>query len=130
MASVRREIHVDADPAEVWDALADWGALHVRLVPGFAVDTQLDGPDRIVTFANGLKVRELLIDCDHEARRLAWTVVDGPYRHHNGVAQVFAEGDGARCVWTADVLPHDAAPALGEAMARGVEVVAATMSRT
>lgn len=41
----------------VWDAARDVGALHTRLVPGFAVDTQLEEGARIVTFANGV-VRE------------------------------------------------------------------------
>ena len=52
MASVRKEILIDADPDHVWDALRDWGELHVRLVPGFAVDTRLDGEDRIALAAS------------------------------------------------------------------------------
>lgn len=32
MASVRKEITINADPDEVRDALHDWGALHRRLV--------------------------------------------------------------------------------------------------
>jgi uncharacterized protein YndB with AHSA1/START domain len=33
MASIRKEIHVDAPPEKVWDALRDVGALHERVVP-------------------------------------------------------------------------------------------------
>jgi hypothetical protein len=33
------------------DAMRDFGALHARLVPGFVLDTRLDGDVRIVTFA-------------------------------------------------------------------------------
>jgi uncharacterized protein YndB with AHSA1/START domain len=127
MASIRKEIAVEAPPEQVWDALRDWGALHERLVPGFVVDTKLDGEDRIVTFFNGATVREILIDRDEEARRLAWSIVDGPYTHHNGVAQVFAEGDGrCRFVWTADLLPDAAAGPTAEMMERGAEVVKET----
>jgi hypothetical protein len=130
MASIRKEVVVDAAPAQVWDALRDWGALHERLVPGFVVDTELDGEDRIVTFFNGNTVREILVDRDEEAMRLAWSVVDGPYTHHNGVAQVFAAEDGgSRFVWTADLLPDAAAPVTAEMMGRGVEVVRETLSR-
>ena len=32
MASIRKEIHVDAKPDRVWDALRDVGALHERVV--------------------------------------------------------------------------------------------------
>ena len=130
MASIRKEVVVDAPPAQVWDALRDWGALHERLVPGFVVDTRLDGEDRVVTFFNGNTVREILIDRDEEAMRLAWSVVDGPYTHHNGVAQVFAEEGGrSRFVWTADLLPDAAAPVTAEMMERGAQVVKETQER-
>jgi len=128
MASIRKEILIDASPEDVWDAVRDWGALHERLVPGFVVDTRLDGEDRIVTFASGMVVREVLIDLDDEARRLVWSIVDGPYTHHNGVAQVFSEGeDGARFVWTADLLPNELAEPTAEAMEQGTNVVKKTL---
>jgi hypothetical protein len=94
MASIRKEISIDAEQEDVWEALRDWGALHRRLVPGFVVDARLDGEDRIVTFFNGAVVREVLVDLDDVACRLVWSVVDGPYAHHNGAAQVFAEPEG------------------------------------
>jgi hypothetical protein len=95
-----------------------------RLAPGFAVDTRLDGRDRLVTFFTGNVLRERLITSDDEARRLVWSVVDGPYEHHNGAAQVFDAGDGAtRFVWTADLLPDEAAPRTRELMQRGAETI-------
>lgn len=123
MATIRVERQIDAPVDAVWDALRDWGAIHQRLVPGFVTDARLDGEDRIVTFFNGAEVREVLITRDEEQHRLVWSVVDGPYTHHNGAAQVFAEGDGARFVWTADLLPDEAAGPTGEMMERGVEVL-------
>ncbi len=127
MASIRKEIQIEARPEDVWDALRDWGAIHQRLVPGFVVDARLDGEDRIVTFFNGAELREVLIDRDDEARRLVWSVVDGPYSHHNGAAQVFAEGEGSRFVWTADLLPDAAAAATGEMMEKGIGVAKQTL---
>jgi uncharacterized protein YndB with AHSA1/START domain len=128
MASIRKEILIDARPEEVWAALRDWGAVHERLVPGFVVDARLDGADRIVTFFNGAVVRELLIDLDDEARRLVWSVVDGPYTHHNASAQVFAAGEhGTRFVWIADLLPHDLAGRTGVLMEQGTAAVKKTL---
>ena len=127
MASVRKEIVIDAAPEDVWDALRDWGEVHRRLVPGFVTDARLDGPDRIVTFFNGAIVKELLVDLDDDARRLAWSVADGSFAHHNASAQVFAEGDGTRFVWIADVLPDEAAGRTGEMMSAGVETIKRTL---
>jgi hypothetical protein len=76
MATIHEEIHIDAPPELCWDAVRDWGALHERLAPGFVTDTQLDGGDRIVTFANGMVMREVLLGLDDERRRLAWTIVE------------------------------------------------------
>jgi carbon monoxide dehydrogenase subunit G len=126
--SIRKEIQIDAPPEKVWDAVRDFGALHERLVPGFVTDCRMDGEDRIVTFASGAVMREVLIDLDDEQRRLAWSIVDGPYQHHNGVAQVFAEGDGSRFVWTTDLLAADEVVQVTEqSMAAGVGVAKKTL---
>jgi uncharacterized protein YndB with AHSA1/START domain len=130
MATIRKERSIDATPEQVWDALRDWGALHTRLAPGFVTDTRLDGEDRIVTFFNGATVREVLISLDEAERRLVWSIVDGPYTHHNGAAQVFAESGGTRFVWTADLLPEEAAAPTDEMMERGIQVLKETQEAT
>src|SRR2546429_170813 len=94
MASIHKEILVDARPEKVWAALRDVGAVHERVVPGFVVDTRLEEGARIVTFANGLVARELIVDIDDEGRRLVWAVVGGRVTHHNASVQVFADGKG------------------------------------
>ena len=53
MASIRKEVLINASSEAVWDALKDVGALHTRLVPGFVTDTRLEPGARIVTFGNG-----------------------------------------------------------------------------
>jgi carbon monoxide dehydrogenase subunit G len=126
--SIRKEIQIDAPPDQVWDALRDFGALHERLVPGFVTDCRMDGGDRIVTFATGAVVREVLIDLDDDERRLVWSIVDGPYRHHNGAAQVFDDGDGSRFVWTTDLLAEDEVVKLTEqSMETGIGVAKKTL---
>jgi carbon monoxide dehydrogenase subunit G len=109
MASIRKEILLDARPEEVWDAVRDIGALHTRLVPGFVTDTRLEEDARIVTFGNGMVVREVIVDLDDQARRLVWSA-KGRLTHHNASAQVFADGDKrSKLVWTADLLPNELA---------------------
>ena len=92
MASIRKEILVNAPSQAVWDALKDVGALHTRLVPGFVTDTRLEPGARVVTFGNGQVVRELIVDLNEKDRRLVWAVVDKPFQHYNASAQVFDEG--------------------------------------
>jgi carbon monoxide dehydrogenase subunit G len=110
MASIRKEIPLDARADEVWAAVRDVGALHTRLVPGFVTDTKLEPGARIVTFANGMVVKELIVDLDDKARRLVWSAVGGRLSHHNASAHVFADGETrSRLIWTADLLPDELA---------------------
>jgi hypothetical protein len=130
LASIRKEIEIDAGPEQVWAALRDFGAVHERLVPGFVVDARLDGDDRIVTFFNGSVLREVLIDLNDDARRLVWSIVDGPYTHHNGSAQVFAsDEDRTRFVWVTDLLPDEMAEQTDAMMERGIGVIKQTLER-
>jgi carbon monoxide dehydrogenase subunit G len=130
MASIRKEIPLDARPESVWAAVRDVGAVHERLVPGFVVDTRLEGDTRVVTFANGVVARELLVDVDDEARRVAYAVVEGPLRttHHNASMQVFPESEGrSRLVWITDVVPDAAAAPIGEMIEQGAGVMKRTL---
>jgi hypothetical protein len=126
MASIRRAIVLDAPASEVWDAVADFGELHKRLVPGFVVDTELDGDTRIVTFASGNTVRETLVDCDHQHRRLVYTIANERITHYNASVEILADGDKrCRLIWIVDVLPHDMAPYVGSQMDLGAQAMQA-----
>jgi len=127
MASIRKEIPLESSAENVWAAVRDVGALHHRLVPGFVVDTRLEEGARIVTFGNGMVVRELIVDLDDESRRLAWSARGGRLTHHNASVQVFAdEARRCRLVWIADLLPNEFA---GEIRAM-IDQAAAVMKKT
>lgn len=130
MASIRKEISVEASAEHVWEAVRDVGAVHQRLAPGFVVSTQLDGDARIVTFANGAVARELLVDLDDKARRLAYSVVESPLQltHHHATIQVLPQGaNRSRVVWIADVWPNEAADRVGPMMEQGSLVMKRTL---
>ncbi len=127
MASIRKEISVDASPDRVWSAARDVGALHTRLVPGFVADTRLEEDVRVVTFESGLVARERIIDVNDEDRRLVWSVIDGPLTHHNGALHVFARGDGSRVVWIADLLPNNLAKPIAAMMDEGLAALKRAM---
>ena len=130
MASIHKEIEIHRSQAAVWDAIRDVGAIHKRLVPGFVVDCRLDagGEARIVTFGNGMVVRELIVDVDDERCRHAWSARGEPLAHHNASVQVFAVGtNSCRVVWIADLLPHEAAPAVAGMIEQGLKVMKQTL---
>jgi carbon monoxide dehydrogenase subunit G len=128
MASIHREVVIDVPAEQTWAAMRDVGALHTRLVTGFVTDCKLDGDARIVTFANGMVVRELIVDVDDDDRRLVWSAVGGTLTHHNASAQVFADGAGrSRVVWIADLLPHELAPAIAAMIDEGTHAMKQTL---
>src|SRR6266487_960896 len=130
MASIRREVSVEAGPVMVWDAIRDVGAVHERLAPGFVVDTRLEEGARVVTFGNGVVARELIVDLDDEARRLVWAVVGGRLTHHNASVQVFAHGaGGSRLVWIADLLPNEIAGDIRGMIEQAAGVMKQTLDR-
>jgi hypothetical protein len=129
MASIYKEISLDAAPQTVWDALADVGAIHTRLAPGFVTGVQMDGDVRVVAFANGLTARELIVDIDPQARRLAYAIVEGRPRHYHASLQVFDTGTGCRLAWQIDLLPAELAPAVAGMMDQGLAAMREKLER-
>jgi carbon monoxide dehydrogenase subunit G len=129
MASIREEILIENRPERVWAAVRDVGAVHTRLAVGFVVDTRLEGDARVVTFANGLVARELIVDIDDNARRLCWAVVGSErLTHHNASLQVFGDGEGrSRVVWVADLLPHGVAGNIRAMIGQGMAAMKKTL---
>lgn len=127
MASIRREVRLTADPSVIWDALKDVGAVHTRLARGFVVGTDLDGGDRVVTFANGLEVRERIVTVDEVRRRLVYAAVGGRMTHHNASFEITEARDG-QCVlvWVADLLPDEMAGPIASMMDAGLEAIRRT----
>ena len=127
-ASVHKEVVIEAPPEFVWDALRDFGSLHTRLARGFVVDTRMDGEARIVAFANGTEVRELLVHLDDGAMRLVYAVDNDRLTAHSASAQIFPDGTSAtRFVWIADFLPNEMEPYISEQMEIGIAAIKRTL---
>jgi hypothetical protein len=130
MASIHRDIPIDAHPDEVWDAVRDFGAVHQRLAPGFVTDARLEGDARIVTFHNGTVARELKVDCDDGRRRLVYAVISERVRHYSASVQVVADGEAStRMIWIVDVLPNEIAPYIAGQMDQGVLAMQKALGR-
>jgi carbon monoxide dehydrogenase subunit G len=129
VASIRKEITLDRSAADVWEAIRDVGAAHTRLFPGVLSEAHLEGDVRVVTFANGLVVREPIVSVDDEQMRFAWAAVGGRATHYNASLQVFADGSGSRVVWIADFLPNEIAETIDGLMNAGSAAMTAALDR-
>jgi carbon monoxide dehydrogenase subunit G len=128
MATIHKEIEIERNKEFVWDAIRDVGAIHKRLVPGFVVDCKLEGDWRTVTFANGLVVRELIVDVNDQTCRHAWSARIGSLTHHNASVQVFPESqDGCRVVWIADFMPDEVAETIDQMIQQALNTMKQTL---
>jgi len=128
MASIRKEISIDAPAEHVWSAVRDVGRVHERLAKGFVTDTRLEQGARVVTFANGLVVRELLVDVDDTQRRVAYAVVGGSASHHHASMEVVEDGPGhSTLLWITDLLPDEACDSFRTMIERGSMVMKQTL---
>jgi hypothetical protein len=129
MATVRKEFRSPRSAAEVWAKLRKFEAVH-ELARGFVTTTEMESSGaRVVTFANGMKVREWLVSSDDGERRLVYAILDHPkYSHYSAAAQVFDDGAGSRFVWTVDFLPDEMAAQQDAAMEAGAAAMKAALA--
>jgi hypothetical protein len=129
MASVRKEILIDASPEYVWAAIRDFGAVQ-RIVPGFLTDCVMEGDTRIVTFYNGRVARERLVDIDDDLRRLVYAEPEGLFITRNASLEVFVNREtGSRVLWIIDLLPNEFAEMMGVNMDKAAIILKETLER-
>jgi hypothetical protein len=71
--------------------------------------------------------RELILDVDDDARRMAWATVGTRMTHYNASLQLFAENGRTRGVWIADLLPHELAPFVTSMIEQGLAAMKRAM---
>ena len=85
---------------------------------------------RIVTFGNGMVVREPIISVDPTARRLVWTASGGRATHYNSSVEVTAgPAGGSMVTWTSDFLPDSLEAEINGAMEMGASIMAKTLNK-
>jgi carbon monoxide dehydrogenase subunit G len=128
MASIYKEIPIEAPAETVWAAIRDVGAAH-RLFAGVLTDCRLDGDSRTVTFANGFVVRELIVAIDEPRRRFCYAAVGGRSTHHHASLQVFEDGTGrSKVTWITDLLPDEVAPGVEGLMEQGAQAMVRSLT--
>lgn len=118
-------VNVPAD--QVWAVLSDVHALPTRLAAGFVTVSRRDGDDRLLTFANGIEVRERILAVDEAQMRVVYSVIGEQMNFHRASATVTTRPNGqTQFTWTAQVSPAELAPGMDDMM----EVGAAAIKRT
>ncbi len=119
MVTILRDVPVNLPIADVWERLRQVGKAH-ELFAGVLVDGAIEGDLRTVTFANGMVVTEQILGIDEPSRRVAYSVVDGPFERHAASMQVVADGAGSRVVWFSDLKPDALADMVTPLMEAGL----------
>jgi hypothetical protein len=129
MASIYREVVIEAPPDHVWDAIRDVGQVRERVAPGFVVATRMEGEARIVTFADGRQVTERIVGIDDAVRRFSYSAPS--LTLHNASFQVFDYSAGwTKLMWITDVLPHEAAGFIASNMDKGLAIAKTTLEKS
>jgi mxaD protein len=108
MPSFTETIEVAADPDAAWRVLGDLAAVD-RWIPGIT-KVQLDGMNRVCTFADGHTQQEAILDFSPAARSYRY-IIDGglPVADNRGRLAVEPAGNGARIVWESSFVVLDPA---------------------
>lgn len=123
MASMTVESELTCPAERAWSLLADFSAPH-KAFAGVLTGARLEEGGRVVTFANGMEVREILVDLDGARRRVAYAVVGGRFTQHAAAMQIVEDGRGCRFLWTSDFLPNEATPLVEGLMRQGAAAFA------
>jgi hypothetical protein len=123
MASIYRELHLDAGIDEVWSRFADVGAVNQLI--DFLGPVTVDGDQRSCSLGEQGKLDELIVTVDDAHRRLVYSIRQSPFgfTHHSASWQVTKDGDRTRFVWISDIKPDAAAPALEQAVDQAADAI-------
>jgi hypothetical protein len=124
MASIHKQTALEVDCETAWAVLRQVGEAHKLFAP-VLTDGRLNGDTRTVTFANGMVVREQILDVDNERKRVAYTVLDGPGMAYHHASMELADAGAGRCqfVWVTDFLPSELAGTLRPLIDQGTEAL-------
>ena len=116
MANITKTIPVGVSAEQAWAKISEVGAVD-KLIDLIAT-CSVEGDIRLCTLADGQEIKERIISVDDIAKRLVYTVTDGPIPldFHCSSVQVLEEATKTSVVWTVDVKPDEVAVPLSSMM--------------
>jgi hypothetical protein len=129
VASIIKQVELEAPADTAWAMLRKVGEAD-KLFAGVLTSCRLDGDVRTVRFAEGMEVKERIINLDETNRRVAYSVIEGPFSHHHASMQIEPNGEGkSRFVWVSDFLPDEAEPMVGGLVDQGAAALKKTVEK-
>jgi hypothetical protein len=124
MASIYRQETVEVGADKAWAALRQVSDAHHLFAP-VLVDARLDADVRTASFANGMVLRERILDVDDERRRVAYTAMDAPgMAFHHASMQIVEDGPGrCRFIWITDFHPPEVGASIAPLIERGTSAL-------
>jgi uncharacterized protein YndB with AHSA1/START domain len=112
MGTSRAHMRISRPVDDVWAAITDPAAI-VSWFPGVAACTVSDGLRHVRT-STGLEVDEAIITNDGALHRFQYSLLPGavPVERHLATVDVIEDGTGSLVIYSADVAPDSAAPAM------------------
>jgi len=124
MASKTEQVTVAIDADRAWAALRDMGGAKALFAPVLA-DSSIDGDVRTARFANGMVLRERILDVDNARRRVAYTALDAPgVTFHHASMQVVDAGPGrSEFIWITDAHPPEVIEQMSPLIQQGTQAL-------
>ena len=120
MATLRREIRIDAPADEVWKVVGKPEILCLWF-PGITAST-VDGNTRTITTGTGIPMPEEIITNDSLQRRFQYRITASLFRQHLATVDVLDLGDGTcMVVYSTDAEPAVMALVIGGATTGALE---------
>jgi hypothetical protein len=131
MACIYRDVTVEIDPMRAWATLRRVHAAAELFAPVLR-ESSVEADIRTVTFANGMVVRERIVDVDDERRRVVYSAIDAAgLSYHHASMQILEAGKGkTRFIWWTDVLPASAVAAVEPLVEQGTQALKTNLERT
>lgn len=129
MATIHRTLDLSGTAEGAWNKLRAVGGVE-NLLPMIA-DSRVEGDSRYCSIADGGgQLSELILGNDDELRRIAYSIVEGPFpmSFHAASMQVVERGDQVQLIWVTDVKPDALAPELAKVIDSQLSAFAANLS--
>lgn len=120
MATIRHHTQIDRSPDDVWQAVADAGAISAWFP--LIAESRAEGGNRFCTLQGGGKLEEEIVTSDDELRRFQYRITGGdmPFEFHLGTVDVLPNGEGSLVIYSTDVTPAEVADQMNGVLSEGL----------